>query len=182
MEISENFIKYPKMTRWGKTKFIITEKIDGTNAQIYIEDDIVMAGSRNRWLTPENDNYGFARWVAENAEALKILGPGRHYGEWWGQGIQRRYGLQEKRFSLFNTKIWYDTELPKGVYTIPILEECTFDTLSYNVYHTMERLKHEGSVAAPGFMKPEGIVIHDGCSERNIKHTFEYKEGKWSNK
>jgi hypothetical protein len=65
----------------------------------------VSAGSRNRWLQPgkTSDNYGFAAWVAANAEALvALLGPGRHFGEWWGGGIQRKYGLGAKRFSLFN--------------------------------------------------------------------------------
>jgi hypothetical protein len=57
---------------------VITEKLDGTNAQIFIADDgEVIAGSRNRWITPLNDNFGFARWVFENEDALRALGP-RH--------------------------------------------------------------------------------------------------------
>jgi hypothetical protein len=86
---------------------IVTEKLDGTNAQVHITDDgRIFAGSRNRWITPDADNFGFARWVAEHEEELRALGPGSHYGEWWGSGIQRRYGLDEKRFSLFNVGRW----------------------------------------------------------------------------
>lgn len=41
--------------------FDLTEKIDGTNAQVYIADDgRVVAGSRTRWISPEDDNFGFA--------------------------------------------------------------------------------------------------------------------------
>ena len=51
--------------------------------------------------------FGFARWVETNRERLiTLLGPGLHFGEWWGSGIQRGYGLTkgDKRFSLFNVE------------------------------------------------------------------------------
>jgi hypothetical protein len=94
------FREFPKMARLSR-EIIITEKIDGTNAQIFIgEDGEFLCGSRTRWITPENDNYGFAKWAYERKDDLiRDLGPGRHFGEWWGQGIQRGYGLKEKRFS-----------------------------------------------------------------------------------
>src|SRR3990167_2668640 len=87
---------------------VVTEKIDGTNAQICVyPDGTMLVGSRTRWITPEDDNFGFARWVKDNEEALRTqLGFGIHFGEWWGAGIQRRYGLTEKRFSLFNVSRW----------------------------------------------------------------------------
>ena len=86
---------------------VITEKIDGSNAQIIIEDGkIVAVGSRKRWIAPgkSTDNFGFAGWV----ERLLGLGEGIHYGEWYGSGIQSGYGLVdgEKRFALFNTDRW----------------------------------------------------------------------------
>src|SRR5438105_3732245 len=100
------FEEFPKIARLSRD-CIVTEKIDGTNAQIFItEDGTIHFGSRSRWITPENDNYGFARWATEHKEDLLKLGPGRHFGEWWGCGIQRGYGLKEKRFSLFNVMRW----------------------------------------------------------------------------
>ena len=122
----EAFAKIPRFNR----PIVITEKIDGTNAQIFIEhealvyadgselpgfelakidDHIMFAGSRSRFLQPgKQDNYGFAAWAQTNAKELFKLGPGRHFGEWWGSGIQRGYGLPrgEKRFSLFNVSRW----------------------------------------------------------------------------
>src|SRR5687767_3287692 len=104
--INLEFLEFPKMARLSR-EVIISEKIDGTNAQILItEDGGFYTGSRNRWVTPEQDNFGFSKWAHENKELLMKLGVGRHFGEWWGAGIQRTYGLKEKRFSLFNSSRW----------------------------------------------------------------------------
>lgn len=81
-----HFEPFPKIARLSR-EIVVTEKIDGTNAQVFITDDgRVLAGSRTRWLTPESDNFGFAAWVHANQFNLKQLGQGRHYGEWWGAG------------------------------------------------------------------------------------------------
>jgi hypothetical protein len=110
------FIEFPKMARFAR-EIIVTEKIDGTNAQVWISDDgtDIRAGSRNRWLTYSEDNFGFAKWVMDHRDELLTLGPGRHFGEWWGSGIQRRYGLDEKRFSLFNVSRWGGAARPAAM-------------------------------------------------------------------
>jgi len=115
----ESFQKIPRLSR----EIIVTEKIDGTNAQILIlENGDIIAGSRNRFITKENDNYGFAGWVDRNKNELLKLGVGRHYGEWFGNGIQRGYGLKEKCFYLFNTKRWLDeNKRPICCGVVPIL-------------------------------------------------------------
>src|SRR5687767_11177216 len=97
------FREFQKIARLNRA-VIVTEKIDGTNGCVVVSEDglTVTAQSRSTIITPQNDNFGFAKWVQDNAEELKQLGPGYHYGEWWGCGIQRKYGLDEKRFSLFN--------------------------------------------------------------------------------
>ncbi len=172
------FDKIPRLKR-GCT---ITEKIDGTNAQIYIPEDggPILAGSRNRWLTVESDNFGFARWVAEHGERLRALGPGRHFGEWWGAGIQRRYGLSEKRFSLFNTGRWVEHRnapptferlvVPECVHVVPVLYEGPFETAAVDA--CLASLASDGSRAAPGFMDPEGIVIFHHASRTLHKVTL----------
>ena len=92
-----DFIRFPKIPRYSRD-CLITEKIDGTSGTIYIPPDdepyYALAASRNGWITPEKDNFGFAKWVQENAEELQKLGPGWHRGEWWGQGIQRGFKKQ----------------------------------------------------------------------------------------
>jgi hypothetical protein len=175
--MSEDFIKYPKTPRLFRD-IVVTEKIDGTNAQIVIdENETIRAGSRNRWITPDDDNYGFARWVHENSELLvKVLGPGRHFGEWWGQGIQRNYNLDEKRFSLFNVGKWGDHSTPETriaglIYTVPTLLQYTF---SEEALETVKLdLEVNGSKASPGFMEPEGYIVYHTAGNHTYKVLLE---------
>lgn len=166
------FQPFPKLARLSRN-IVVTEKIDGSNAQIIIsEDGEVGAGSRNRLITPKDDNFGFAAWVQDHRDELLALGPGRHFGEWWGAGIQRRYGLTEKRFSLFNVGRWNDeTPPPTCCHVVPVLGRYTFDT-SF-IGNMMAELKTTGSRAAPGFMDPEGIVIFHTANGALFKKTFE---------
>jgi len=77
------FKEFPKIARLSR-ECVVTEKLDGTNAQIYIgEDGEFLVGSRTRWITPDDDNYGFARWAYERKDELMKLGKGQHFGEWW---------------------------------------------------------------------------------------------------
>jgi hypothetical protein len=172
----DNFKDFGKMGRYSR-ECIVTEKIDGTNAQIFIDGEIFMVGSRTRWITQQDDNFGFAKWAYEHKDELMQLGDGRHFGEWWGQGIQRKYGLSEKRFSLFNTFRWGESR-PGCCNVVPILWRGLFDDL--NVNRIMQLLKERGSNASPGFMNPEGIVIFHTANKTMFKKTFEKDEtGKW---
>jgi len=166
------FAKIARLTR----QMIVTEKIDGTNASIYIgEDGSFLTASRNRWITPENDNAGFAKWATEHKDELINLGVGHHFGEWWGQGIQRGYGLTEKRFSLFNVSRWEDEEVrPKCCGVVPILYRGMFDTKV--VDDLVAHLAIHGSYAVDGFMKPEGVVVYHVASGIMFKKTIEKDE------
>jgi hypothetical protein len=164
------FKEWPKIPRLYRD-IVITEKIDGTNACVYVgEDSTVQAGSRTRWITPESDNHGFAKWVQAHAKELRELEPGYHFGEWWGQGIQRRYGLQEKRFSLFNVHRWGQNR-PACCHVVPVLYEGKYSELE--ILAVLGRLQFDGSVVAPGFDKPEGIVIYHKASGHLYKVTLE---------
>jgi hypothetical protein len=173
------FREFPKMARYSR-EVIVTEKIDGTNAQIFIsEEGEFKVGSRTRWITPDEDNHGFARWAYDHEEELRSLGTGRHFGEWWGSGIQRGYNLLkgEKRFSLFNVSRW-GVDRPACCGVVPILWEGLFDDL--DVSAIMTELTVNGSRASPGFMRPEGIVIFHTKANMGFKKTFEKDEtGKW---
>lgn len=194
-----DFVEFPKMARLTR-EVVITEKIDGTNAQIYIFDpagldmfDIAQScvaadrdrglamavGSRTQYITPTRDNFSFAAWVKEHADELWALGAGRHFGEWWGSGIQRGYGLPkgEKRFSLFNTNRWgvtrdvekYPDDAPACCSVVPVLYKGLFHEAKADNY--IAKLAHEGSVAAPGFMDPEGVVVFHTASNTMFKKT-----------
>lgn len=170
------FVEFQKISRWSR-EVVVTEKLDGTNAQIYIDDkgENIFAGSRNKWISPQDDNKGFARWVQENREELLKLGPGSHFGEWWGQGIGPGYGLKEKRFSLFNTHRWGPDETrPKCCFVVPVLWRGSMNDL--DTTKLVQELKEKGSSAAPGFMRPEGIVIFCVAGGQLFKKTIDNDE------
>ena len=169
------FMKFSKIPRLSR-ECVITEKIDGTNASIYIgEDGEFLTGSRKRWITPEDDNYGFARWANENKDELMKLGEGHHFGEWWGLGIQRSYNMKEKVFSLFNTGRWKDSpDLPECCRVVPVLFEGMFDT--DHIHVVINELSITGSLASPNFMRPEGVVIWHTASRSMFKKTIEKDE------
>lgn len=171
----KEFKEFPKIYRVSR-ECVITEKIDGTNGQICItEDGDFLIGSRTRWITPENDNMGFARWCIENKNDLLKLGPGSHFGEWWGSKIQRGYGLTEKRFSLFNTSRWLNNpNKPDCCLIVPVLYTGIFSTEAID--SCINFLRQNGSVAVPGFMKPEGIVCFHIQGNFSLKKTLEKDE------
>lgn len=175
MSAVPEFVEFPKIARLSR-EIVVTEKLDGTNAQVFItEEGDLFAGSRSRWITPEADNYGFARWAYGEKSDLLKLGPGSHFGEWWGAGIQRRYGLTEKRFSLFNVSRWGAAEgRPFCCGAVPTLYVGDFDTDAINAQ--LSRLRLEGSIAAPGFMNPEGIVIYHTAARALFKKTLHKDE------
>lgn len=158
------FVAFPKITRHDHP-VMITEKIDGTNGCIaFDENGIIHVQSRNKIITPgkQTDNAGLARWAYDHSDELfDLLGPGYHYGEWWGQGIQRGYGRGCKCFSLFNAGRWADVDMVIGdvpVTHVPVLAEgrAWSDDLQMDVD---DMLEDYGSFAAPGWSKPEGYMI-----------------------
>ena len=166
-----DFIGFPKLSRLVR-ECVVTEKIDGTNAQVCItpEGDMFV-GSRTRWITPEDDNAGFARWCSENKDELLKLGVGSHFGEWWGKGIQRTYGLRERRFSLFNVSRWSEDNTPSCCSVVPILYNGIFNTT--NINRCLTDLRDSGSVASEGFMRPEGICVYHVAANKIFKQTLE---------
>lgn len=186
------FVGFPKIARFSRD-CIVTEKIDGTNAQIFIpwadEDGTpcgpIYAASRTRWITPEEDNHGFAAWVRDHTTELLQLGPGRHFGEWWGKGINRGYGLDHKRFSLFNVARWdevlrdkvkYPNPRPECCHVVPVLTTMPFRDVGKSLHLMLDDLLNFGSRAAPGFMKPEGVVIFHTAGNVAFKTTIEKDE------
>lgn len=216
----QKFNKIPRLNR----NCTITEKIDGSNAQVFIynseeplfpdtpienivtksfidtyslfeKDGVyIFAGSRTRWLTTEKngDNHGFAKWVQDNAEELLKLSEGRHYGEWYGKGINRNYGLDHHKFALFNVSKWhkneprlisidpktkeekYTKECPKCCDVVPIIAKGLFTTDL--IESSIQCLKDNGSFAKIGFMKPEGIIVFHEASGKLFKVTCENDE------
>lgn len=180
------FIKWDSTPRFHKY-LTITEKINGTNACIRILDGEVTAQSRKRLITPEDDNFGFARWVYENAGALTdVLGYGVHFGEWFGEGIQKNpLGIEGKRFAHFSP--WkYDEagreriensglvefvpvlhEGPADIYTIPSIMQ---DLDVYGTKVAGAKKIANGYAHEPDEMaRPEGIIVWHKESQQKYK-------------
>lgn len=219
-ELHDNEDTFGQFKSWGSTPRFhkglhITEKINGTNAGVsvqgvskdespeFVKDGIVVAGvdcdwivraqSRKRIITPGDDNFGFAAWVWDNAEGLaNLLGFGYHYGEWYGEGIQKNpLAVQGRWWALFNTWHWGRKEnlerleaagIP-GLTTVPVLhDEQTHGPADYNtIPDALEYLAVFGS-RAKGYMTvpnahkmdfhvegPEGIIVWQRETQQRYK-------------
>lgn len=165
----------------------------------YIQDEedklYLFAGSRKRWLScdKKGDNHGFALWVKEHALELVLgLHEGRNFGEWFGRGINANYGLDEKRFALFNVHKWADSRYvpeamleenqewcPECCNVVPILYQGIFD--SKKIEEVLEDLKQHGSYAVNGFKPAEGVCVLHKASGKLFKKTIlndEYWKGR----
>lgn len=192
--MTTEFVSFPKIARWNR-ELIVTEKIDGSNACIVIASDATAsappiattlynnpdvdvppvrlyfwAQSRNRFIKPGDDNFGFAGWVAENIADLVNMGGGYHYGEWYGRGIQRGYGLDHKRFALFPSKRHVT---PECCHYVPTISE---NATAAELPMIIDDLRVNGSRAVPGFMQPEGIVAYHTASRSMYKITCQGDE------
>jgi RNA ligase len=194
--MTTEFVPFRKIGRLSR-EMVVTEKLDGTNGVIFIGEPNsaldfsrqaggypgeFLVGSRSRWIPAGEDNHGFSTWAYQHKDELIAgLGPGWHHGEWWGKGIARGYGINEKRFSLFNTSLWGPQSdgagnwicgrHPACCHVVPMLYRGAFDTA--DVTKVMAALKYTGSLAAPGFMQPEGVVVFHPQGNFLLKKTFE---------
>lgn len=171
------FKHWPKIPRIQNEVWTVTEKIDGTNAVIAIDESKnIFAGSRNKWLNLDNDNHGFCRWVYYNKyELIKCLGIGYHYGEWYGQGIQRGYGLKEKRFALFY--LAKDAVKPDCCGVVPTLNIFELGEgvhgLASAISMSRSLLTQIGSILVPGYTNPEGFIVRSTLTGQRYKYILE---------
>ena len=102
-------------------------KLDGCNTTIQLTSDgSIIAGSRSRNLTVDDDHYGFAKFVASHSEYFKAAKELMNndndvivvFGEWAGSGIQKRTAISSidkkilaifaVQFGTVNPTICYD--------------------------------------------------------------------------
>lgn len=211
------FRKWSSTPRWHKG-LRVYEKIDGTNGCVIVQrvgltdlgmvpkdavavlDDSqefgywVRAQSRSRIITPGNDNFGFAKWVHDNSWALAhVLDQGYHYGEWFGEGIQKNpLGIEGRRFYLFHAWYWARPENAlklsqsgvTGLGHVPVLHDP--DTHGEATWETIPAImddlawygtKVEGAVGVvsgyahePDTMaRPEGIIVWHKDTQQKYK-------------
>lgn len=126
-----------------------TVKLHGTHAAVLYDEGKLTAFSRNRRLSPESDNHGFAAFVQEKEpEILGIFESIREgfanthdkrlvlYGEWIGPGIQQKVAvsmLPAPQWVLFDAGVLYpDREF---VYRIGVTSIAEIPSARiYNIY------------------------------------------------
>lgn len=183
--MTAEFVAWPKIPRIKEMRVTVTEKMDGTNGCIIIEEGkLVGVQSRNRLISPgkDTDNMGFAHWVYSNEAALvSFLGEGYHFGEWVGPGIQKNpHNLEQKCFYLFNNPRWaqeieYASDTLEGrLRVVPLLYEGRYHDRV--IGNCMEVLKFTSELK---HYKAEGIIVYWHDFRSNAKFTFENQDGKW---
>lgn len=63
----------PDVDRILTGRVYVFPKIDGTNGSVWADNGALKCGSRNRVLSLDNDNAGFAKWVESNADKFGFL-------------------------------------------------------------------------------------------------------------
>lgn len=132
--------------------FFGTVKLHGTNAAVGYDASTgeIWAQSRTSIITPEKDNFGFARFVKENEEYFRSVFTKNNrydgniihlFGEWCGPGVQKGVGISDidrKIFVAFDMVIdgerhwsvpcFYADQLPFGQRRVFSIIECgTFE-------------------------------------------------------
>lgn len=100
------------LTAFSPVTFRGTVKLHGTNGGVRVSNSNVVAQGRNVVLTPEQDNFGFAKFVESRKLDFRMLSAIATksisdevtlYGEWCGQGIQKKVAITSlpKMFVVF---------------------------------------------------------------------------------
>lgn len=168
------FKSFGKIGRESPFYGTITEKINGTNACIVIDNgEIVGVQSRKNFITPDKDNFGFAKWVQDNNDDLLKLGDGHHFGEWAGEGIQKNeLKLEGKQFFLFNT---FRDQWPECCKRVPVLY--IGDISNEVIAYQLDRLENanDGKIH-------KGVVVYYHALRGFSKHTIKTPRGKLEGK
>jgi hypothetical protein len=67
--------------------------------------------------------------------------------------------------------IWNEENKPECCYVVPTVYTGEFDTAVIN--HLMYELQGKGSLASPGFMNPEGIMVYIPSASQYFKAPFD---------
>jgi hypothetical protein len=181
------FIKYQHLEKYGNTEVEGIEigtchvfpKLDGTNGQLWMEDGKLMAGSRNRVLSLDNDNAGFYNAMIndENIRKFFMSNPNLTlYGEWLVPHTLKTYEDSAWRkfyvFDVFNretNKLLHYAEYTK-LLDEHILRYLPPIALIFNGGHEyfIECLKKNVFLIKDGMGVGEGIVIKNYAYENRF--------------
>jgi len=128
--MKKDFVKYMHVEKWGNDAVqgielgycYVFPKLDGTNASVWLTtldsgDKTVVAGSRNRLLTLENDNQEFYATISDDQRILDFFmkyPQYRLFGEWLVPHSLRTYRKDAwRKFYIFDVAL--DRETKDGI-------------------------------------------------------------------
>jgi len=183
------FKPWRSIEKYDGVHVTITEKIHGTNAHVHVVKDeagnLRAHAAKRTSYARVGEHFGFGSYVAANeAEICGKLGEGRHYGEWVGPGVNSDYGLKEKVFVLFNHAYHQPRkdagQLPPQMDVVPVLYDGPYEPGL--VERVKANLRASGSKFAPGFARPEGVVITFPQFGTTLKSVFAAEETGWTSR
>jgi len=175
-----SFLKYQHVERFGTTETegiefgicYVFPKIDGTNSQVWYDDNGIQTGSRNRTLSLDNDNNGFCDFVLHDERFANFFLDNpffRLYGEWLVPHTLKTYRDDAwRKFYVFDVSIpdgESESLLSYEIYK-PILEKygvdyiqpiCSIKNPSYD--DLVKKLDSNIFLIKDGAGFGEGIVI-----------------------
>lgn len=186
----------PKMTYRG------TVKLHGTCAAISLQGNNLVSLSKERILTPQSDNDGFAAWVESKNKDVwtdifeKVKSgikapvsdsvPITLFGEWCGKGIQKKAAITkcDRMFFIFAVRIGNEVDKGgKSLGWVPLdnfenlknEEEKIFNSLMFENY-TME-LNWNHPKAVQALVEEKTRAINDTCPVASYFGTSGVGEG-----
>lgn len=123
------FKKYIHLQRYGTPEVdgihigncYVFPKIDGTNASVWIEDGVVCAGSRNRKLSLDNDNFDFLAYISQDENIKKYLHDNPNH---------RLFG----EYLVPHTLKTYREDCWKKFYIFDVMDTQTENFIAYDLY------------------------------------------------
>jgi len=193
------FVKYQHIEKYGtdETQNIeigtcyIFPKIDGTNGSVWIENNIIKAGSRRRELSLDDDNAGFYEWILKQESLKRFLEAYPHlrlFGEWlvphslktyrddaWGKFYvfdvcQTRDGDEDELLKYLRYEDYKPLLDQFGIEYIPPIR--IIKNGSYEDF--IKLLESNNYLVKDGFGSGEGVVI------KNYSYENKYKRQTWA--
>lgn len=188
------FKKYPHLERFGMDGVsgielghcYIFPKLDGTNAQVWIDDDqYIQAGSRNRKLSLDNDNAGFMSAMNEDLEIRRFLEsyPNlRLYGEWLVPHSLKTY--RESAWRVFYVFDVFDDE--KEVFLSYEYYSDILDGFDIEVISPLSIIKHPSyeqlikETEKNTYLITDGKGVGEGIVIKNYEFTNRFGVSVWA--
>lgn len=176
--------EYPK---YGKTKrpkgggdpiwlfenYIVTHKVDGTNARLCWNGSELEFGSRKQLVTPDNDNYGFASWANENIneelfkEHFSDVSPVVVFGEFFSGNIQKRVAYPvEPQFVVFD--VFINSKYLDWDNVVDVTNKLNLDIVHYERCMRREVLDKEGQLKDESYYYIDPYALNDADKSDKI--------------